>query len=186
MARARRPAGTTADPRNGYRHELAVRPDRLARFPLPGGRGRERLTRLAWDAWWADPVSEAWTVGDKPILVELADSYDRRIRALRRAEEDPIVPGRNEQPVASPWYAIAKDAYQAIQDGYQQLGFGALNRSRLGLMILTERRTLDQLNADFSREYEAMVAAGDPRVADQNLDDPLMIAGEIGPVDMPE
>ena len=178
MARAKRPAGTTADPRNGHRHELSVRPDRLARFPLPDRRTRDRLTRMAWDAWWADPVSEAWTVGDRPILVELADAYDRRVRALRKAEEDPIVPGRNEQPVASPWYAIAEHAYQAVQDAYRQLGFGALNRSRLGLMILTEKRTLDQLNADFTQEYNRMVAEEDPRVINadlDDLDDPLMM-----------
>lgn len=181
MAIAKRLAGTTADPRNGMRHQLSVRPDRLARFPLPDRRDRDRLTRLAWDAWWADPVSEAWTVGDKPILVELADAYDRRVKALRKADEDPIVPGRNDQPVASPWYAISEQAYQAVQDAYKQLGFGALNRSRLGLMILTEKRTLADLNAAF-------VDLGDE--PDPRLDDPrLVVSGEVitpSPPDRPK
>lgn len=173
MTIAKRLAGSTADPRNGMRHELSVHPARLARFPLPDRRTRDRLTRLAWDAWWSDPVSEAWTVGDKPILIELADAYDRRVKALRKAEEDPIVPGRNDQPVASPWYSIAEQAYQAVQDAYKQLGFGPLNKSRLGLMILTERKTLADLAAGYpgGSDYED---EPDPR-----LDDPQVIAGEI-------
>lgn len=177
MPRARRPAGTTVDRRNGYRHELSARPGRLARFPLPDRRTRDRLTRLAWDAWWADPVSECWTVGDKPILVELADAYDRRVKALRKAEEDPIVPGRNDQPVASPWYGIAEHAYGAIQDAYQQLGFGALNRSRLGLMILTERKTLADLNMEFATM--SFDDEPDPRLDDPRLSDPRVVAGTV-------
>jgi hypothetical protein len=169
---AKRLAGTTVDRRNGMRHELAGRPARLARFPLPDRRTRDRLTRTAWDAWWSDPVSEAWTVGDKPILIELADAYDRRVRALRKAEEDPIVAGRNDQPVASPWYAIAEHAYAAVQDAYRQLGFGALNRSRLGLMILAEQRTLADLNAGFDlKEYGD---EPDPRLAD-----PALVIGTV-------
>jgi len=173
MPVAKRPAGTTADPRNGMRRELSARPARLARFPLPERRTRDRLTRLAWDAWWSDPVSECWTVGDKPILFELADAYDRRVKALRKAGEDPIVPGRNDQPVASPWYAIAQHAYEAVQDAYKQLGFGPLNRNRLGLMILTERKTLADLAAGYpgGSDYED---EPDPRLADR-----VVVSGEV-------
>ena len=45
-------------------------------------------------------------------------------------------------------------------------------------MILTEKRTLDQLNADFTQEYNRMVAEEDPRVINadlDDLDDPLMM-----------
>jgi hypothetical protein len=140
----------------------------LARFPLPDRKVRERATVRAWDAWWSDPVSVTWTVGDRPLLLELADAYDRRAVALRRAMEDPIVPGRNDQPVASPWFSIAEQALASVQEAYKQLGIGPLNKSRLGVMILTERKTLDDLNADFNAEMAADLDAGvewrDPRL----------------------
>lgn len=151
MPKTKKPAGTAVNPRNGRRLELAVTDaGRLERFELPPRRPPWSLETLdAWDGAWADPVCEAWTAGDRPILLRWADAIDRASRALRRGDRKPVVVGGNGQITEHPSYGTAKAERSTIEKCEQQLGFGALNRNRLGLTITSARQSLEDLNRSF-------------------------------------
>lgn len=153
MPRTKKAAGTAVDPRNGRRADLEVEAQRLGRFDLPPRRPawtRETLT--AWDGAWADGVSAMWTPGDRPILLRWADAIDRAARALRRADRKPIVIGGNAQVTEHPSYQTAKSAIITAERCEAQLGFGALNRNRLGLTMAAAKKSLLDLNDAFLQE----------------------------------
>ncbi len=153
MPRTKKPAGQAVDRRNGRPAELAVEGGPLERFELPGKRPAwTRETQLAWDGAWADPVRQAWTVGDRPLLLRWADAIDRAARSLRRADRKPVVLGGNGQVTEHPSYLTAKAAIQVAERCEAQLGFGALNRNRLGLTIAAAKQSLLDLNAAFLEE----------------------------------
>ena len=146
MPRTKKPAGTAADKRNGRRLEIAA--SSLARFALPKrGRPYGLETRKAWTALWSDPVASALTPVDRPVLLRWADAVDRAAWALDRADAEPIATGSMGQAVESPYYGIADKALKVAQACEAQLGVGALNRARLGIAILAERASLEDLNA---------------------------------------
>lgn len=162
MPRTAKPAGTAVDRRNGRRTEVAA--SSLARFSLPKReRGWLLETRKAWTALWADPVAGALTPADRPVLLRWADALERASRALERADESPIAKGSMGQEVASPYYAIANDALRVAMACEAQLGVGALNRARLGIAIISERISLDEMNARLRRPGDAPKRP-DPRV----------------------
>jgi hypothetical protein len=104
---------------------------------------------VAWEGAWSDPIHQAWTPGDRPILLRWADSVDRAARALRRADRQPVVLGGNNQVTEHPSYLTAKSAISTAEKCEQQLGFGALNREKLGFTIAAARQSLMDLNAAF-------------------------------------
>lgn len=163
MARTKREAGTTLDRRNGRRAELPAE-GTLRKFSLPRDREWQPETPRMWRAIWSDNVARAWTPGDRPILEMLADAYDRRVRALRDADADPIVPGSMNQPAENPLYAVAAAQYPVVRDCLAQLGLGALNRSRLGYIMVSERLTLQELNRRYMDEPGAIEP--DPRIVE--------------------
>lgn len=113
-------------------------------------------TRRAWKALWEDPVSRALSVVDRELVVRWAEGLDDWIGALAKGREEPVVVGSVGQPVKSPHFDIAKDAMAIVLECEKQIGVGALNRARLGIAILSERLTLDQVNARYAAQ-----AAGD-------------------------
>lgn len=162
MPRAKKPAGTAADPRNGQRLELPAQ-DGLKRFSLPRDRTWQPESPRAWRALWDDRVSSAWTSADKPVLLMLIDAFDRRVRFLRDADAEPIVAGSMGQQVEHPGYAIAAGQYTVVKDCLAQLGAGPLNRAKLGYTIGAARLTLDDLNARFASDTAA-AREPDPRL----------------------
>lgn len=150
MPRAKKAAGTAADPRNGARLELPA-VGGLKKFSLPRrDQGWLPETQKAWRGLWADPVHAVWTVADRPLLLRWAEHVDRAARALAQADAQPVVRGHAGQPVESPHYAIADKALRVAADVEKQLGVGALNRARLGLVIVEGRKTIDQVNAAYT------------------------------------
>ena len=162
MPRTKKPAGQAADSRNGRRAELAIPGGgQLARFDLPPKRPAwAPETVEAWEGAWLDPVSQAWSAGDRPILLRWADSIDRAWRALRRADRKPVVLGGNMQQTEHPSYQTAKSAIATAERCEQQLGFGALNREKLGFTIAAARKSLEELN----RELDGGDDGYDPRL----------------------
>jgi len=146
MPRTKKPAGTAVDRRNGRRAELEGNP--LERFALPRRDPAWLLeTKRAWAALWDDPVVQALSPVDRPVLLRWADALDRAVRSLRLADADPVATGSMGQPVENPLYGVADKAVKVAQACEAQLGVGALNRARLGLTITTARRSLEDLNA---------------------------------------
>lgn len=149
MPRTRKPAGQAVDRRNGRRAELELAGDgQLQRFDLPPKRPAWLVeSRLAWEGAWSDPIRQAWTAGDRPLLLRWIDSLDRATRALRRADRKPVVIGGNAQVTEHPSYQTAAKAVAIAEKCEQQLGFGALNREKLGFTIAVARKSLEELNA---------------------------------------
>lgn len=151
MPRAKKLPGQAVDQRNGMRSALPA--VQLGKFGLPkreDGQKYELRTQRMWRALWDDQrLTAALSPVDRELVIRWALSVDDWIKALNEARKDPIVPGRNDQPVASPYFAIAAQAMAVAAECEKQIGIGALNRARLGIAILTEARTLADLSAAF-------------------------------------
>jgi P27 family predicted phage terminase small subunit len=175
MPRAKKAPGTAVDSRNGARAGVAAA--RLKKFALPRrppvtdpqtGELRERPwlleTKRAWDALWKDEaLSAVLTAADRPLLLRWADALDRAQRHLELGDADPIAKGSMGQAVESPHYGIADSAVKVAQACEAQLGIGALNRARLGITILAERRSLLDLAAAYPGDAPGEGRYVDPR-----------------------
>jgi hypothetical protein len=151
VPRTKKAAGQAVDRRNGRRAELGLAGGPLERFDLPSRRPAYLAeTAQAWDGAFADPISQAWTAGDRPILLRWIDSMDRAARALRRADRKPVVLGSAGQLAEHPSYATAARAIAVAEKCEQQLGFGALNREKLGFTIAAARKSLEELNRELT------------------------------------
>lgn len=167
MPRTKKPAGQAVDIRNGRRVELE---------PIEGGKvdappGLAPASLELWDAYWGDTVSTVQTPVDRGVLLRWITEYDRYVRLIAEADLSPLVRGSQGQEVANPLYKIADRALAAVERAEKQLGIGALNRSALGIAVISERRSL----ADMNTRYGGAHAEGsgtpaftrtDPRVID--------------------
>jgi P27 family predicted phage terminase small subunit len=164
MPPTKKPAGTAVDKRNGRRADLtAVTGDR---FEAPEGLCDEAYR--AWDAYWADRVAQVQTPVDRAVLLRWATEMDRYLRLVAAADAEPVVRGSQGQPVENPMYGTAYKALAAVQACEKQMGVGALNRSALGIAVITESRSLRDLNAGYGGGSDARPrsVASDPRVID--------------------
>lgn len=151
MPRTKKPAGQAVDSRNGRRMVLDGGVSAgLAYFSLPRRSPAFLASSVeAWEGAFADPIAQAWTVADKPILLRWIDAVDRAVRALKRADRTPVVKGAYDQLTEHPSYATAARAIAVAEKCEAQLGFGALNRERLGFTIASARKSLLELNEAF-------------------------------------
>ena len=167
MPRTKKPSGTTADPRNGRRADLVVVGG--ARFEPPEGLCAEAMD--AWNAYWDDGVAQVQTPVDRAVLLRWVTEMDRYLRLVAAADEEPVVLGSQRQPVENPMYGTAYKALAAVQACEKQMGMGALNRSALGIAVITERRSLADLNSHYgggrdSQRPATQIIRTDPRVID--------------------
>ena len=162
MPRAKKPAGTAIDPRNGERTSLPAVP--LRRFALPrrsDGLEYDRRTQRMWAALFADAaLSSVLSPVDRELVIRWAQSVDDWLKALARAHANPISTGSMGQEVASPHFAIAAQAMGVAEKCEAQIGIGALNRARLGIAILAERASL----ADLASRFDGGTDERDPRL----------------------
>lgn len=145
MPRTKKPAGTTVDRRNGRRAEL-VEVDG-GRIDAPEGLSDDALA--LWDAYWDDAVSGVQTPVDRGVLLRWITEYDRYWRLIAEADLSPLVRGSQGQQVANPLYKIADRALAAAERCEKQLGIGGLNRSNLGIAVISERKSLADMNARY-------------------------------------
>lgn len=163
MPRTKKPAGTAVDPRNGRRADLSVVAG--ARFDPPEGLCDD--ARAAWDAYWEDTVASVMTPVDRAVLLRWIREMDRYLRLTAEADLQPSVRGSQGQPVENPLYSTAYKALGVVQACEKQMGMGALNRSALGIAVITERKSLAEMNARYSGGGSAdsnRPVAADPRV----------------------
>jgi hypothetical protein len=151
MPRAKKPAGTAVDSRNGERASLPAVP--LARFALPkrsDGLDYDLRTRRMWKALWDDQrLSSVLSPVDRELVIRWAQAVDDSVKALATARAAPVTTGSMGQDVASPFFAIAAQALSVAVECERQIGVGALNRARLGIALLTERASLADLASKF-------------------------------------
>lgn len=138
--------GTAVDKRNGRKLELKT--DRLERFDPPPSAGPE--ARTAWEAYWDDPVSTLATPADRSLLLRWLELIDRYAYFMRKAMEKPVIAGSTGQERANPFFTLATQTETAISRIEAQLGIGPRNRAALGIAVLSERKTLADLNAELT------------------------------------
>jgi P27 family predicted phage terminase small subunit len=168
MPRTKKPAGTAADPRNGRRADLVVVVG--SRFEAPEGLCDEAME--AWEAYWNDGVCRVQTPVDRAVLIRWVREMDRYLRLSAEADQQPSVRGSQGQPVENPLYGTAYKALAAVQACEKQMGMGALNRSALGIAVITERRSLADMNSRYG-------GGGDPgrTIEEAPRADPRVIEG---------
>lgn len=153
------------DPRNGRRADLSV---------VTGGRIEppEGLLPEAyelWDSYWTDSASGVQTPADRGVLLRWIREHDRYLRLIAEADKSPLTEGSKGQLVANPLYALAERALAAAERCEKQLGVGALNRSNLGIAVISERKSLADMNARYGGgghdgDRREALSRPDPRV----------------------
>jgi P27 family predicted phage terminase small subunit len=162
MPRTKKAAGTTADPRNGRRAVLA--PVAGGRIDAPDGLSDE-ATAL-WDAYWEDAVATVATPVDRGLLIRWITEYDRYLRTVAEADKQPLVFGSTGQQVENPLYKIAYRALDAAERCERQMGVGPLHRSNLGIAVITEQKSLREMNSRYGGGDVQRDPRPDPRVID--------------------
>lgn len=163
MPRTKKPAGTTVDPRNGRR--AALTPVAGGRFDPPDGLSGPSLA--LWDAYWSDTVSTVQTPVDRGVLTRWITEYDRYLRTVAEADLKPLVLGSQGQDVENPLYKIAYRALDAAERCEKQMGVGPLYRSNLGIAVITEQKSLADMNARYGGgDDQRRDPRPDPRVID--------------------
>lgn len=160
MPRTKKPAGTTVDPRNGRRAGLT--PVAGGRFDAPEGLSEQATT--LWDAYWSDTVSTVQTPVDRGVLTRWITEYDRYLRTVAEADARPLVLGSTGQQVENPLYRIAYRALDAAERCEKQMGVGPLYRSNLGIAVITEQKSLQQMNSKYGGGHVERDPRPDPRV----------------------
>lgn len=148
MPRPKKPAGTTADKRNGQRADLSVVGNaRVERFDPPTGLCEE--ASVAWEEFWADRPALLLTPSATVVLRRWIIALNRYWITTAEADDDPLLTGSTGQQVANPLYKIAEQALRTVEACEKQLGIGGLNASSLGLAAIQERRSLADMNARY-------------------------------------
>lgn len=148
MPKTKKPFGTAVDPRNGRRADLTVVAG--TRFEPPEDLCPE--ANDAWAAYWDDRVAQVQTPVDRAVLLRWITEMDRYLRLMAAADREPVVRGSQGQPVENPMYGTAYKALGAIQACEKQMGMGALNRSALGIAVIAETKSLQDLNTTYGGE----------------------------------
>lgn len=162
MPRTKKPAGTTVDRRNGRRSDLSIVTG--GRLDPPDGLSEPALA--LWEAYWSDAVASVQTAVDRGVLTRWITEYDRYLRTVGEADQQPLVLGSKEQLVENPLYKIAYRALDAAERCERQMGVGPLYRSNLGIAVIAEQKSLADMNARYGGADgdEGPAEAADPRV----------------------
>ena len=145
MPRTKKPAGTAVDSRNGRRHELT--PVDGGRMDAPAGLSEGALE--LWGTYWDDAASMVQAPADHGVLFRWITEWDRYLRLIAEADKSPLVLGSQGQQVANPLYKLADRSLAAAERAERQLGVGALNRSALGIAVISEQKSLADMNAKY-------------------------------------
>jgi len=158
--------GTAVDPRNGGRADLSLIQGQRSPhyFEPPHPVGPDAMA--TWEDYWEDPVSHLATAADRNLLTRWIENVDRYQKMMRAADSNPITRGSTHNDIANPLYSLALKIEGEITKLEAQLGIGPKNRAALGIAVLSERRSLQDLN----REYEPEAEGGeggdeDPRIS---------------------
>lgn len=138
-------AGTAIDTRNGAK--IVLRPKSLKRFEPPANLSEP--TKRVWADYWDDPISELATPADRSLLLRWIEMVERYQLFLTLAMKEPEVRGSTGQKQVNGFFNSANQVEGRIAAIEQQLGIGPKNRAALGIAVLSEQRTLSDMNADF-------------------------------------
>lgn len=160
----KKPPGTAVDARNGQKAALSVIPGERSPmyFEPPSAINTEAMRQ--WNDFWDDPVSWLVTPADKMMLIKWIELVSRYFSLMRLADKEPITRGSTHNDVVNPLYGMALKMQAEIKAIEAQLGIGPKNRAALGIAVLSEKRSLQDLNAAYDSEGED-VDDEDPRTS---------------------
>ncbi|MDH6134645.1 hypothetical protein P3T37_004049 [Kitasatospora sp. MAA4] len=153
MPRTKKPPGAAADRRNGRRAELTVvQGSRLELPQPPPGVAWCDDAVAAWERYWEDPVATALTPADEVLVLRWLEALNRFFILSRQADQAPLGVGSQGQDVLNPLYKAAEMALRTVESCERQIGIGPAHRASLGIALLTEKRTLADLNTQYREE----------------------------------
>lgn len=161
-ASPKKAAGTAIDNRNGAK--VVLRSKKLARFEPPADLILSEPTKRVWADYWDDPISELATPADRSLLLRWIELVDRYKFFIDRAMKEPEVRGSTGQKQVNGFFNSANQVEGRIAAIEQQLGIGPKNRAALGIAVLSEQRTLSDMNADFEDGGDDDDDEDDPRI----------------------
>jgi len=129
-----------------------------------------------WELYWGSAAATVQSQADRGVLIRWIDAVDRYFRLMGEADKKPLVRGSQDQEVANPLYAIAEKALRTIETCEKQLGIGALNRSSLGIAVITEQRSLADMNARYGNDDDEDDVGQSAEEADPRL---AVVSGEV-------
>lgn len=174
MPRTKKPAGTAVDKRNGRRADVVGgKVANLAKPRRPPGLCPEAVRQ--WDRYWESNSAMVQTHGDRGVVMRWIDAVDRYLRTIGEADKRPLVLGSQDQEVENPLYKIADKALGTIERCEKQLGIGALNRAGLGIAVITEARSLADMNSKYGEDDD--VSSDD---SEEDEDPRTVIEGTFG------
>jgi len=159
LPRTKKAPGTAVDRRNGTRADLGFVAGQ--RFDPPEGLSEVAVRQ--WDAYWDDPVSRVHTVTDRGLLTRWISNVDRYWRLIGEADGEPMT-SNSQGRVANPLYAVALKIEASVKSDEAQLGIGPKNRASLGIAVISERRSLADMNARYVAPEVTTGADTDPRL----------------------
>lgn len=107
-----------------------------------------------WDAYWESAAAGIQTPADRGVVLRWIDAVDRYLRTVGEADKRPIVKGSTGQPIENPLYKIAAAALATVERAEKQLGIGALNRAGLGIAVIAEQRSLQDMNSRYGGDVD--------------------------------
>lgn len=168
MPRPKKTAGTAADPRNGHRASLDLPAATSLRPEMPTNLLDAGIR--AWDDYWADPVSAAFTGADSELVREYVRAVSRRDDYQAKLDAEPLTKGSQDQWVVSPWAKLLAREDALIQNARDRLGLSPKSRAALGLAIAEARKSLEDLAAEASPTPTPSVEQGStPPAADPRM-----------------
>lgn len=142
--------GTAADPRNGGKAVLSLVEGERSPYYFEPPHPIGEMALRQWNDYWSDPVSHLTTPADRTLLIRWIETVDRYFTIMRTADQNPITRGSTHNDIANPLYKLGLSMVAEIEKAEAQLGIGPKNRAALGIAVLSERRSL----ADLNRTYE--------------------------------
>lgn len=147
MPRTKKPAGQAADTRNGQRAELAV--VERAEPPAPPAKLRRKASRDLWAAYWDDVLSGLVQESEIALVERWIRNVDRYRVLMDAGDAEPLVLGSMGQLREHPAYGLALKIEASIRADEMQLGYGPKNRAALGIAVVQQRLSLDEMNARY-------------------------------------
>lgn len=112
--------------------------------PLPHAKWL-KPTRLAWEAFWADPISKHVRPGALDIVETLFDLRDERARALKLVRRQRETTGSTGQAVVSPHAAYMLNLESTIARLEGALGIDPASRAKLHLEEQIASESIDRM-----------------------------------------
>jgi len=118
--------------------------------PPAAPRGLKRkASRDLWQAYWDDVLSGLVQPAEVALVERWIRNVDRYRVLMDAADSEPLVLGSMGQLRENPAYGLALKIETSIRADEVQLGYGPKNRASLGIAVVQQRMSLDDMNARY-------------------------------------